>query len=474
MLLNIEQSRKYGKHILRLSCFDELGKIKILEKEFPKLQAWRVTSNPGKRETRENWNGKKAVLTDVNRLTKFDILNIIDTQFTKEEQTLISAVNFPNYISLDIETEVVDGFPNPEFAKEKITAIALALPKNATRKRNIVVVLATKAMTNKEVEECKLMTVDYLKKSNFDWDFKYSYFDTEVEMLNKFVTTLSSVGSLCIGWNLDGFDYPYLKKRCEVLGVDFSKLSPVGTFDRQTDKPMHFGFYDYLEVYKKYDKFVKIKETNKLDYVSEQVLGCKKLQYDGTLQNMYLNDYVKYFAYNAIDAVLVMEIHNKLQTINTPLMMSAINNMSLYKASSFINLTEHLLYREFSNRGFVIADEFTRGVKTDYEGAYVKEPKPGIHKLLVCFDFASLYPSLARVCNMSPETFIKKVKDKIELEKYKNNKHIICVNGAVFKKTKKASALKAVLDTLYAARRHYKDRKLAIEDHLQKFGIILS
>jgi DNA polymerase elongation subunit (family B) len=55
-------------------------------------------------------------------------------------------------------------------------------------------------------------------------------------------------------------------------------------------------------------------------------------------------------------------------------------------------------------------------------GGWVADPKKGKHNWIVSFDFASLYPSIMRWCNMSPETFVtedkmhddlKKIRDKI-------------------------------------------------------------
>lgn len=475
MILDINQKKQFGKHILEISCFDEQGKVKILRKEFSNLDGWRIATNVGKKEFQLDWNGRKAVKTPISRMTKFDILDKIDNEFTKDEQELVSAVNYPNYISFDIETEYVDDFLGTGFGKGAITAIALALPQNSLHKKNIVNVLATKKLNYIEIETCKKTVQSYLSEKNLNWDFKYSYYETESDMLRSFVNNLTKVGSLCFGWNSDFFDYPYIKKRCEILGISLDSLSPTKEFDKRSGKPLHFGFYDYLEVYKKYDRSVAIKESNKLDYVAEKVLGLKKLSYHGSLQSLYENDPVKYFAYNAIDAVLVMEIHNKIQTINTPLMMSAINNMSLYKATSFINLTEHLMYREYANRGLVIAEEFKKGVRSTYEGAYVKEPIPGIKKWLTCFDFSSLYPSIGRLCNMSPETFVTKVKKgSSDYHKYKKDENfIVCASGAVFKKTAEASVLKAVFDNLFAARKYYQKRAKAIALHLSNYGILI-
>jgi DNA polymerase elongation subunit (family B) len=160
-------------------------------------------------------------------------------------------------------------------------------------------------------------------------------------------------------------------------------------------------------------------------------------------------------------------IHKKLKTINAILTMSCLCNLSIYKASSAVNLTEALLWKGYYDRDKVIADRKEESIKGSYEGAYVKEPEVGIFRAATCFDYASLYPSIMRQFNVSPESFIEKTTDQNRLEKYRNDdNYIVSVTGAVYNKD--LSVLKEILTNLYSKRKIYKNRHLDIERLLNK------
>jgi DNA polymerase elongation subunit (family B) len=160
-------------------------------------------------------------------------------------------------------------------------------------------------------------------------------------------------------------------------------------------------------------------------------------------------------------------------------MLANQNLLPIGKSTSPVALTESLLFAEYFKNGFVVADVFEE-IKTEisYEGGYVMDPIPGLYKDIACYDFASLYPSIMRQYNMSPESFLEKVdltsessfmKEKIE--KYRNDESLtVSPSGAVFK-IDKPSILKTILDKLYTQRRVYKKRMFEIEKHLDKFGI---
>jgi DNA polymerase elongation subunit (family B) len=148
--------------------------------------------------------------------------------------------------------------------------------------------------------------------------------------------------------------------------------------------------------------------------------------------------------------------------------VSALCNVPINKSSSPVALTESLLWKGFYDRGKVIADKKMEVEKREYEGAYVKEPTPGMYRAVACFDFASLYPSIMRQFNISPESFIKKTTSQQVLENYKNDKNfIVAVTGAIYDKTKE-SVLKEILDDLYSKRRLYKDKYLLIEKKISE------
>jgi DNA polymerase elongation subunit (family B) len=116
----------------------------------------------------------------------------------------------------------------------------------------------------------------------------------------------------------------------------------------------------------------------------------------------------------------------------------------------------------------VVGDQKIEHEKGDYEGAYVKEPIPGMYNAVAAYDFASLYPSVMRQFNISPESFVKKSNKEEVLEPYRKNKdYIVAVNGAVYKADKE-SALTTILSDLYGKRRFYKDKYLEIEKQLSK------
>ncbi len=141
--------------------------------------------------------------------------------------------------------------------------------------------------------------------------------------------------------------------------------------------------------------------------------------------------------------------------------------ISIYKASSAVNLTEALLWKGYFDRKMVIADKREESIKGSYEGAYVKEPEVGIFRAATCFDYASLYPSVMRQFNVSPESFVEKTSDSNKIERYKNDdNYIVSVTGAVYKK--ELSVLKEILTDLYTKRKIYKNRHLDIERLLNK------
>ena len=108
----------------------------------------------------------------------------------------------------------------------------------------------------------------------------------------------------------------------------------------------------------------------------------------------------------------------------------------------------------------------------NYEGAYVKQPILGRHDSVACFDFASLYPSIMREINVSPESFIEKIKDPEKLEEYKKKDNIIVsCTGAVYKK--EDSVLKSILTDLYADRKGSKRKHMSLEIEIDRLERIL-
>ena len=458
MILDIEAN----DNDLIISYFDKEGKSKIKKFDIPQPTNWSICSNtdPKRDPIFKNWDGKAVKKANERRLYKWSIYEFIHT-LPKEDREELSAFNFPKVQSIDIETEIIDSFPVPEVAREKITTIAISTESNST------VVLGWKPISQKQEKEIFDKQREYLKEFG-EWHFKYICFDDEYNMMYTFINKFLPNFSLAIGWNFLAFDWKYIFNRCKRLGIDVRMASPSKKLQGNDNIPVHIGMVDYLDIYKRWDRTVAIKESNSLDFVSNAVLGVNKLKYNGTLKELYDQDYDKYILYNAIDAALVCLIHKKLKTLNSVLSMSCLCNLSIYKATSAVNLTEALLWKGYYERNLVIADKKVETPKGSYEGAYVKEPEPGMFTAVTCFDYASLYPSIMRQFNVSPESFITKTADQSKIEKYKNDPNfIVSVNGAIYD-NKEVSVLKEILTNLYSERKRNKNRHLEIERKLAK------
>ena len=83
-----------------------------------------------------------------------------------------------------------------------------------------------------------------------------------------------------------------------------------------------------------------------------------------------------------------------------------------------------------------------------------------MHNAVAAFDFASLYPSIMRQLNVSPESFIRKVKPEIR-EREIGDDRIVSVTGAVY--STERSILKDVLTRLYDQRREYKKESFRLQ-----------
>jgi len=455
MILDIET--KWNN--IRISYFDKEGNVKLKDYQLNDIQNWTVCSETDKNKSTDyrNWDNKPVKKAKDRYLNKWSMYEFIQNSEDLEE---LSALNFPKIYSIDIETEVIDGFPNPDIARERITTIAIATQDKK------VMVLGWKPITKEQERQIYDNTKNHLKAFG-DWEFKYVNFDDEYNMLYTYIHRLLPTMAFVTGWNYIGFDWKYIYNRCRKLGIDPAQASPSKKVNRD-NIPLHIAMMDYLDIYRRFDRTVAVKENNTLDFVSQTVLGAQKIKYNGTLQELYEQDYDKYVFYNAVDAALVVEIHEKIATLNAVLSVSVLCNISLYKSVSAVNITEAFLWKKYYERGFVVGDQFIRpGERQGYEGAYVKEPQTGFYKGAACFDFASLYPSIMRQINISPESFIKKEMNQEKLAELRKDKtKIVSVTGAVYHK--EDSAMKDILTELYSKRKVHKQKHLKLEVEIQK------
>tara|TARA_R110001592_G_scaffold120545_3_gene324965 strand:- start:43465 stop:44871 length:1407 start_codon:yes stop_codon:yes gene_type:complete len=448
MLLDISQEAKH----LRVSYYDKEGrtKFKLFDLKKEEMFNWHICGDSDKNADKliRNWDNKKVKKVKTKYLNKYRVIEFIQNlpEFHKET---IFEYSFPRTYFIDIEVEVTDSFPEPSLAANEITAICVVTPERQC------IVLATKPLDTKTQNKIQDQIDNHFKDIEDKFSFIFKNFETEYDLLYTFLDSFVKKFSMMTGWNFIKFDWQYIVNRAKRLGIDINICSPVGETFGKHKFPKHVGVMDYLDIYKKWDKTVDIKENFKLDTVGEQVVGIKKVKYDGTIQHLYENDYPKYIFYNVIDTALVYLIHQRIKTMNIALTISHMSQISIFKAGSPVAITEALLAREFLKKNKVMAiDPRAKPPKREqFEGAFVKEPITGMHNAVAAFDFASLYPNIMQQWNVSPESFILKVAPEKRKAEERDDR-IVAITGAVYDTER--STLKDVLSSLYSQRKDYK------------------
>jgi len=339
---------------------------------------------------------------------KVDSENMVDP---KEFKELISdwadLLNQPipriKRLSVDIEVEAEIGrIPDPKIAEKKVTAIGL----KGTSDFDQIFVLRTEGTdegTNELDQSIKIVFYEQSKEKEMILD--------AFKIIEEFPFVLT--------YNGDDFDLPYLFNRAERLGIKKEDNPLYMMKDSATLKHgVHLDLYRTLsnrsfQIYAFSQKYTDFS----LNSVSKALLNKEKIDYGVEFDQLTLYQTANY-CYN--DALLTYE----LSSFNKDLLMDLlviiarigrmpIDDIARMGVSQWIR---SLLYYEHRQRNALIPkrEELERrseGVTSDavikdkkYRGGLVIDPKEGIHFDVVVMDFASLYPSIIKVRNISYET----------------------------------------------------------------------
>jgi DNA polymerase elongation subunit (family B) len=233
---------------------------------------------------------------------------------------------------------------------------------------------------------------------------------------------------------------------------------------------------DYLDLYK---KFIPTKqERYRLNYIGKVELGETKDDnpYD-TFKDWYTKDFQSFVDYNIQDVEIVDKLEDKLGLIELVLTMAYDAKVNYNDVFSQVRMWDTLIYNFLREDNIIVPPKEENVKEEKYEGAYVKEPLPGLHKWIVSFDINSLYPHLIMQYNISPEKIVgmkpanisvnNLIYKKSELGYLKTQGVCVTPNGAMFK-TDNAGFLPRLLDKMYQDRVFYREKMMAAKQEYQK------
>ena len=374
-------------------------------------------------------------------------------------------------ITIDIECESENGFPDVDRAEEPIICITV---KDHARKSILVF-------------GCGNFVNDRS-------DVKYIKCSSERDLVTKFAKFWTSYNpDIVTGWNVKFFDMPYLMNRFRYLmGEDFlNQFSPWGIVSQNSARITAKGFnkeqnyydilgisiLDYLDLYRKHT-FVR-QESYKLDYIGEVELGEKKTEnpYD-TFKEFYQNDYQLFVEYNIQDVELVDKLEDKMQLIALHLTMAYEGKVNYQDVFGQVRMWDTIIFNYLKENKLVCPAIKESEKSSGYEGAYVKDPVVGFHDWICSFDLNSLYPHLIMQYNISPETMVgfdpnmvsvNKMLDGAILDSVDLDGKTITPNGAMFR-TDKRGFLPELMDKLYQERVIYKKKMIEAKRLYQETG----
>ena len=455
MLLDILQDRNN----LQVSYWGADGKthIEIIKIPDEEQFVWLISSKD-KTDLRvknvHNWNGKTVYKHRINpfneKLNRYRQYEILDSQPDELKERIFS-YNLPEIFFIDIENQQQEGKPNPEKPDKPVTVIGVCCPNDT-----VMVLSGGYNLTEKEQESIQKRIDEHFEQVHRHFKFVFRYFKSEYDLLYFFFSMLIPKMAMMTGWNFEDYDWRYLYNRAKLLGIDPTLASPTRILTGQVDRPAHVGLIDYLKAYKKWTW--NSNENYRLDTIGEKLCKIKKVQHSESLDDMLNNNFEKYVYYNAIDCCLVKLIHEACNALTCGLTTAWLGRIKAMDCFSTTYIPENLLRSSFYGEHKVLGvDPFAKKkVGEKYEGAFVKQPIPGLHKYCTCNDYASLYPSLMRQFNIGPETLVTVLPetDEVLKQQWRDKGYIVCASGAVFQK--EDGHLKKIITDLYFKRKAYK------------------
>jgi len=307
------------------------------------------------------------------------------------------------FFDIEVDFDPERGYSTPEDAFMPITAITLYLKWLG---KLITLALPPKTMTMEAaVESVKEFPDTYL-------------FDNESDMLETFLDLIEDA-DIISGWNSEGYDIPYTVNRVtQVLSKEdtrrfclwnqFPKRREYEKYGKSAQTYDLIGrvHLDSLELYRKFT--YEERHTYRLDAIGEMEIGENKTVYEGTLDQLYNNDFKTFIEYNRQDVALLNKLDDKLKFIDLANKIAHENTVLLQTTMGAVAVTEQAIINEAHHRGMIVPNRPKRDENADNQaaGAYVAYPKEGIQDWVGSLDINSLYPSAIRALNMGPETII--------------------------------------------------------------------
>lgn len=275
-------------------------------------------------------------------------------------------------------------------------------------------------------------------ENKLDPNIKIEFFDNEKELLQTVFNRILDYPFI-ITFNGDDFDMPYLYNRAVNLGIFKDEIPFIVQRDAVT---LNHGVH--IDLYRAFSNrsiqgyaFNHKYSEHTLNAVSEGLINESKIDFDGGISELPLYELARYchndsrltFKLTSFSDDLLM----KLLVVVSRVGRMPIDDISRLGVSQWIR---SMLYFEHRKQNVLIPRREELEIKDQtstaaiikdkkYRGGFVVEPLAGVHFNVVVLDFASLYPSIIKVYNLSYET-VRCVHDACKSNVIPETEHWVC------------------------------------------------
>jgi DNA polymerase I len=254
---------------------------------------------------------------------------------------------------------------------------------------------------------------------NLPEETQIQFFENERDLLIALFTDILDYPFIAT-FNGDDFDLDYLYHRAQRAEIGLTRDEvPIilGNKFAGVRHGVHIDLYKTfnnrsLQIYAFGNKY----SEKTLNGVAEGLLGRSKIEFDGLIGDLPIYELARYNLWDTMLTYDLISISNdvlmKLLVVIARVGKMPIDDLSRLGVNNWIR---SMLYFEHRRQNALIprAEDIERkgGAKSEaiikgkkYKGGLVIEPKTGVHFNVSVLDFASLYPSIIKVYNISYET----------------------------------------------------------------------
>ncbi|MBI2583564.1 MAG: hypothetical protein HYW25_02760 [Candidatus Aenigmarchaeota archaeon] len=336
--------------------------------------------------------GMGWISVDGERIQTTTLKSITEAYVAKTIKPIDNIANAPlRYMCIDIESLQLDPRRVPEAGRDPIIIIAIEFYPEHKGRRSIILVAKRSAGLDAVT------------------------FDTEKDMLEYFRNIVEEYDpDVVTGYNVSGYDLPYIEERMRKhkIKTDLGRSDKpmncrkfAGSTDVQINGRVVFDTYQII----KRDPYIRLLRYD-LGTVARSILGSDKHEMKYTeIPQVWAKDTQRLVEYARQDAHLAMQLLQKTRMLDKFIEIAKISGVLLQDSFRGQSVRiESMLLREYAAKGMIIPQ---KPEKLSYEhvitGGAVLEPVKGLHTdSVVVLDFQSLYPSIIKTYNLSPDSLI--------------------------------------------------------------------